>query len=138
MRLRSLAFADNLPIPTRYTCNGQNVSPPFEFIDVPDGTVSFVLMGDDMSSNYMHWLVYNIPGEVTHLDEDHHPEHASGYEGPCPKHFEGVHRFRFTLFALNTFLDLPGNASAEEARNAIAGHVLETAELFGIAEGELG
>jgi Raf kinase inhibitor-like YbhB/YbcL family protein len=148
MRLTSLAFADKLPVPSQYTCNGQNVSPPLEFIDVPKGTVSLALIVEDVDSSdsWVHWLVYNIPGEVSHFDEGQLPEGAvdgicsngkHGYQGPCPKYFQGVHRYRFSLFALDTPLDLPLTAAAHDVNQVMAGHVLESAELIGIAEGEM-
>ena len=148
MRLTSLAFADKLPVPSQYTCNGQNISPPLEFIDVPKGTVSLVLIlrDEDSAENTVHWLVYNIQGTATHLDEGQTPDDAlegtctngkSAYAGPCPKYFRGVHRFRFTLFALDSLLDLRPGATADEVIQSMASHVLDSAELVGIAEGEL-
>ena len=148
MRLTSLAFADKLPVPPKYTCNGQNISPPFEFIDVPKDTTSFVLVAvdEDSSDDRVHWLVYNIPGNVTHFDEGDVPEGAvegmnahgsQGYEGPCAKYFSGVHRFRFTLFALDISLDLPLNATFEDVQKAMFGHILGSGSLVGIADGEM-
>lgn len=148
MRLTSLAFADKIPVPPQYTCNGHNVSPPLEFIDVPEGTKSLVLIVEDVdsSNNWVHWLVYNIPGDVTHFDEGAIPEGAVdgvcnggtyGYEGPCPKYFRGIHRYKFSLFALDNILDVPITATADDVNNAMTGRVLATAELVGIAEGEM-
>lgn len=148
MRLTSLAFADKLPVPSKYTCNGQNTSPPFEFIDVPKGTMSlvFILRDEDSPDNRVHWLVYNIQGTVSHLDEGKIPDDAvagtgtdgsRAYTGPCPKYFRGIHRFRFTLFALDSLLDVGFGATADEVIQSMASHVLDSAELVGIVEGEL-
>ena len=148
MRLTSLAFADKLPIPSKYTCNGQNISPPLEFIDAPEDTVTFVLIVEDMDSinKSLHWIVYNIPGDVTHFDEGEIPEGSidgisgsgiHGYDGPCPKYFHGVHRYKFALFSLDTELDLPVTATADDVIRAMTSHILESVELTGIAEGEM-
>lgn len=148
MRLTSLAFADNLPIPSKYTCIGANISPPFEFIDVPESTVTLVLIFEDAdsSNNRIHWLVYNIPGDVTHFDEGKIPEgsregvsenDSQHYDGPCPKYLHGVHRFKFTLFALDIALALPLNSTAYDVNQAMTKHILESAELIGMVEGEL-
>lgn len=148
MRLTSLAFADNLPIPPKYTCAGNNVSPPFEFIDVPPGTETLLLTFKDVDSldNRIHWVVYNIPGNVTHFDEAKIPEGSTEafnsnsrqkYDGPCPKYFHGVHRFKFTLFALDITLDVPLNATDHDVNRAMTHHILGSAELIGIAQGEI-
>ena len=118
MKLTSPAFADKIPLPLQYTCKGENVSPPLEFIDVPKEAVSLVLILQDVDSDTerVHWLVYNISADVTHFDEGKIPEDATrglchkdkvGYDGPCPATFMGVHRFCFRLYALDTVLDLP-------------------------------
>ena len=147
MRITSPAFADKIPLPAQYTCNGPNTSPPFEFIDVPKGTISLVLIVEDIDSgnNWIHWLVYNIPGNVSHFDEGKIPEGAidgvcnggaRGYDGPCPKKFKGIHRYCFRLYALDTMLDVPADSDSRVIVDHMQGHILEKAELLGIAEGE--
>lgn len=148
MKLTSLAFADKLPVPVQYTCKGTNISPPFEFLDPPKDTESFVLIVEDIDSpdKVIHWLLYNIPGDVTHLDEGKIPEGAvegicndgaPGYKGPSPTLFKGVHHFCFTLFALDTLLNVPVSSDASKILEAMDGHILEKAQLTGIAEGEM-
>lgn len=147
MRITSLAFAEKIPLPLQYTCKGPNTSPPFEFIDVPKETVSFVLIVEDIDSQdkWIHWLVYNIPGKVTHFDEGKIPEGAvdgicnegtRGYQGPCPETFKGIHRFCFSLYALDTILNVPDFADSKLIVDEMQGHILAKAELQGIAEGE--
>jgi Raf kinase inhibitor-like YbhB/YbcL family protein len=148
MKITSPALADKIPVPTQYTCNGPNISPPLEFIDVPKETVSLALVVEDLdsSNHWIHWLVYNIPGDVTHFNEGGIPDGAvdgicnggtAGYEGPCPKYFNGIHRYSFKLFALDTALEVPSIADVNIILSAMEGHVLETAELIGFAEGEM-
>ena len=147
MRITSPAFADKIPIPVQYTCKGANISPPFEFIDVPDGTVSFVLIVEDIDAQnpLVHWLLYDIPGKVTHLDEGKVPESAihgvagegtTNYEGPCPKNFKGIHRYCFALHALDITLNVSGVADKTVIVEKMQGHILAKAELLGIVEGE--
>jgi Raf kinase inhibitor-like YbhB/YbcL family protein len=71
MKITSPAFADKIPVPVQYTCKGENVSPPLEFIDVPKEAKSLVLIVEDSDSadKRVHWLVYNIPGSCTHFNE---------------------------------------------------------------------
>lgn len=147
MKITSPAFAMKLPVPVIYTCNGTNVSPPFEFIDVPKGTESLTLIIEDLdsSTNWIHWLVYNIPGNTTHFNEGQIPEGAvdgmcnngkQGYEGPCPKYFQGIHRYAFRLYALDIRLNVRSIADSKIILEEMQGHILETAELIGVAEGE--
>jgi Raf kinase inhibitor-like YbhB/YbcL family protein len=147
MKITSPAFADKIPVPVKYTCKGPNTSPPFEFIDVPKETKSLTLVVEDLdsSNHWIHWLVYNIPGNVTHFEEGKIPAGAvdgvcnggtHGYEGPCPKYFKGVHRYSFKLFALDQMLEVPILADAKVITDEMQGHILASAELIGVAEGE--
>ena len=147
MKLTSPAFAEKLPVPVKYTFKGPNVSPPFEFLEVPKDAKSLVLIVEDLDSDkhWIHWLVYNIPAEASFFDEGKIPEGAvegmcssgkSGYEGPCPTDFSGIHRFTFNLYALDTILEVPADADVNVIRNEMNNHVIQMAELVGIVEGE--
>jgi Raf kinase inhibitor-like YbhB/YbcL family protein len=147
MKITSPSFANNQPVPVKYTCNGPNGSPPFEFIDAPKNTASFVLVVEDLDApnHWIHWLVYNIPGTTSFFDEGKIPEGAvdgvcnggtHGYEGPCPKFFSGIHRYSFKLYALDTILNVPENADKGVVFEQFHNHILEEAELVGLAEGE--
>ncbi len=148
MKITSLDFGDHLPVPEKFTCKGPNVSPPLEFIDVPDETKSLAVIVEDLDApdHRIHWLVYNIPPDTTHFDEGNIPENAieglcnrgtRGYKGPCPKEFSGVHHYRFSLYALNSMLNLPEQADVTAIRQAMAGHTLVTASITAISEGEI-
>jgi Raf kinase inhibitor-like YbhB/YbcL family protein len=147
MKITSPAFADKIPVPLQYTCKGQNQSPPFEFLDVPKETKSLALIIEDIDSpnHRIHWLVYNIPGNVTHFDEGKIPEGAIngicndgniGYQGPCPRDFTGVHHFCFRLYALDTLLQIPSTADMKAVQAGMEGHILAKAEMVGVEEGE--
>lgn len=108
MTLSSPAFADGTPIPTKYTCDGDDISPPLEFNDVPPGATALALEvrdPDSPSGNFLHWLVTNIAPTTTKIEEGSEPTgtpHPSdfgrtGWGGPCPG--RGNHRYIFTLTA---------------------------------------
>ena len=147
MKLTSQAFKHSQPIPRRYTCQGENISPPLEISDVPDEAVSLALICDDPDAatdpdgpghTYDHWVLWNIPPKITAITEGGSLQSAitgqnsSGknkYTGPCPPN--GTHRYFFRLYALSSELQLPESADAEELEDALAGHVLSRAELIG-------
>lgn len=146
MRIESSAFQHQQPIPARHTCDGEDVSPPLKFIDVPADAKSLVLIVDDPDvppavrpdRNWDHWVVWNIPPDTVEIREDDRPTGVEGrnswgrneYGGPCPPDRE--HRYFFKLFALDTTLNLNANAGKGDLMKAIAGHVLDQAELVGL------
>lgn len=136
------AFPNEGIIPSQYTCDGANISPPFTISDVPDAARSLVLIVDDPDApagNWVHWLVWNIPADIDVFNEGTAPEGVvegmtsfgkPGWGGPCPPN--GEHRYFFRLYALDVEkLDLPTSAGLEELRGVMKGHILETAELMG-------
>jgi Raf kinase inhibitor-like YbhB/YbcL family protein len=147
MKLTSPAFADKQPLPEQYTCKGQNCSPPLEFIDIPSGTRSFVILAEDLddANQRVHWLLFNIPGQTTHIPEGKIPNEAiegicndatKGYQGPCPKYFGGIHRFSFVLYALDTMLNVPGDADRAVILQAMDSHIITQSQLLGVSEGD--
>ena len=159
--LRSPAFNHGAPIPTRHTCDGQDLSPPLAWSGVPAGTRSFALIVDDPDAPdpaapkrvWVHWLLYNLPIDCTELPEgagnldarapaQHAVTDASarGYHGPCPP--IGKHRYFFHLAALDcTLPELGRRARRADLERAMTGHVLATAVLMGTyvrAEGAAG
>ena len=148
--LTSSAFAEGAHIPVKYTCDGQNISPPLDWNQAPAGTVSFALIMDDPEAgNYTHWVIFNLPPNSSNLPEDV-PKveklasgalqgkiasggigYPIGYFGPCP--FKGSsHHYRFILYALDTSLDLAAGASKEQVLKAMEGHILAQSQLIGI------
>ena len=150
LKLTSSVFAPNGKIPTRYTCEGDDISPPLEWSDAPSGTKSFALIVDDPDAPdpakpktvYVHWVVYKIPATTSKF-----PENAgksglpAGVEqgpndfgkrtfgGPCPP--IGRHRYFFKLYALDIDLANLNNAKKADVEKAIEGHILGKAELMG-------
>jgi Raf kinase inhibitor-like YbhB/YbcL family protein len=150
MQITSSAFQQGAEIPSHYTSDGEDVSPELSWKDGPADTKSFVLIVHDPDAprpgGYTHWVVYNIPADVGHIEEKVPAEEQVtglglqgknnsgriGYMGPAPP--SGTHRYFFRLFALNTQLDLGPGATHKEVSAAIRGHVLAQAELMGTYE----
>ena len=150
LTITSAAFAPNAAIPTRYTCEGDDVSPQLAWSGAPAGTRSFALIVDDPDApdpaaprtTWVHWVLYNIPSTATELPEAVAPRalptgtregvndwRRTGYGGPCPP--IGRHRYFHKLYALDTVLpnlQRPGKAALEKA---IEGHVLAQGVLIG-------
>jgi Raf kinase inhibitor-like YbhB/YbcL family protein len=139
--LTSPAFKADGEIPRKYSCDGDDVSPPLEWADAPDDTVALALIVDDPDARgFVHWAVFDIDGTQSGgLPEgfSSSPDAPSqgtntfrriGWGGPCPP--SGTHHYRFTLFALNAPLELAGAPKADEIRAAMEGHVVGQAELI--------
>jgi hypothetical protein len=142
MKLVSPAFKPNQKIPTQYTCDGENLSPPLEISGVPGKAKSLALIMDDPDAPggaWIHWVVWNIDPKLAEIPENSLPQGALegvtsfgslGYGGPCPP--SGVHRYFFRVFALDAALELEPSASKTDLERIMAGHILEKAELMGI------
>ena len=140
MIVRSPAFNHEETIPSKYTCDGDDISPPLAVDAVPEGTVSLTLIMDDPDAPnrvWDHWIVYNIPATTTRLGEASTTPGVSGsnswgrlgYGGPCPP--SGEHRYLFKVYALDTTLSLSEGAHKEEVLQAMEGHILESTTLMG-------
>lgn len=142
MRIYSPEFNDNSMIPEKFTCEGMNVNPQLLFEDAPEETKSFVLIMDDPDApmgTWVHWVLFNIPADVTGIPEDSVPDDAvqglnswpkNNYGGPCPP--SGTHRYFFKLYALDAELDLDDTATKKDVEQVMQGHIIEKAELIGL------
>src|SRR3989344_1529063 len=140
MQLTSSVFEHTTSIPSRFTCDGNDISPPLSWSNVPDGTKSLVLIMDDPdagNTGWVHWVVFNMPPTLERIEEGKEPEGVAGnnswgrggWGGPCPP--TGTHRYFFKLYALDVMLDLPLGASKSDILAAMEGHMLAEAELIG-------
>ncbi len=152
-RLTSPAFEHDEELPVRYTGDGEDVSPPLEWFDVPAGTKELVVVCDDPDADpgvFTHWMVYGIAPDTAGLPENV-PKDAVveepvellqglneydevGWSGPVTDEERAVHRYFFRLYALDAELvDLPPGATRAELRKAAKDHVIAVAELVGLA-----
>jgi Raf kinase inhibitor-like YbhB/YbcL family protein len=142
MKVTSTSFLDNQGIPSLYTCDSSNVSPPLQISEVPDNAASLALIMDDPDApngTFTHWLIWNIDPATGLIPEGLTPdgsvrgENSMGhvdYDGPCPP--SGIHRYHFHLYALDTKLDLQIGATRQDLENAMQGHIIDEAELVGL------
>ena len=150
MTIASTAFKHEAAVPSRYTCDGSNVSPPLSFSSLPAGTKSLALIVTDPDApdpkapktTWVHWVVYDIPADVTGLREaipskglppgtleGSNDWGKTGYGGPCPP--IGRHRYVHTLYALDAVLPELDKPTRAKLLAAMEGHVLQSAELIG-------
>lgn len=139
-------FGNNEMIPKRYTCDGDDLSPPLSWEGAP-GAVSYVLIVDDPDAPagvFTHWVLYNVPANVNSLPEGvprgketpyglqgRNDFGDYGYGGPCPPKGK-PHRYFFKLYALNITLELPPGARRSDVERAMRGHVIGEAQLVGL------
>lgn len=145
--LSSTAFKDGEEMNDRYAysmlgqCSGQNYSPALEWTGTPAGTKSFAItVIDPDGGNWLHWLQFNIPADTVSLPEavggpdigtkGKNSFGGLGYGGPCPP--SGTHHYIFTLYALDTTIDLKEGAKLSDLTGAINGHILAQAQLTGL------
>lgn len=146
LKVTSSAFQEGQMIPPKYTADGEDISPQIAWSNVPEGTKSIALINDDPDApmgTWVHWVLWNIPPEVTALDEDipavkeladgtqqGKTDFGSiGYGGPAPP--SGVHRYFFKVYALDTMLDLAAGATKADLEKAMKGHILAQGQLMG-------
>ncbi|MBA7656850.1 hypothetical protein ES703_64777 [subsurface metagenome] len=147
LELSSSAFQEGGEIPTKYTCEGQDVSPAITWGEPPAGTQSLALIVDDPDAPvgvFTHWVLFNLPADSRGLPEAM-PTQAQlpdgslqgkndfgkiGYGGPCPPPGR-PHRYQFTLYALDQTLDLKAGASKKQVLDAMQGHILAQGRLTG-------
>ena len=151
--LTSTAFDHGGEIPSRYTCDGDDIAPPLAWSGLPEGTRSLVLIVDDPDApdpnaprmTWVHWVLYNIPARISGLTEGTTAESLpngtglgfndwkrADYGGPCPP--VGRHRYFHKLYALEVTLPDLGNPSKTKLLGAMDGHILGKAELVGVYE----
>jgi Raf kinase inhibitor-like YbhB/YbcL family protein len=148
LELSSSSFPNGGAMPATYTCDGQNISPELSWNSGPAGTQSFALIVTDRDSPFgyafVHWLVYDLPPDTRELHEGvgNQSQLADGalqgttdfdkigYGGPCPPG-KSTHRYAFSLYALDTKLNLPTGAAEKQVVKAMKGHVVAAGEFIG-------
>ncbi|TAL49111.1 YbhB/YbcL family Raf kinase inhibitor-like protein [Patescibacteria group bacterium] len=148
LKLTSPVFEENGTIPSKYTCDGEDINPPLEISGIPADAKSLALIMDDPDAPrgiWDHWVVFNIRPTTDDQQQKSYrilegvePEGIAGnnswpkkgYGGPCPP--SGTHRYFFKLYALDVMLDLPAGSSKGEVESAMRGHILDQIELVGL------
>ena len=145
MKIQSTAFKEGENIPSKFTCDGENISPELSWDDFPDNTKTFAMVVDDPDApggTFVHWVLYNIPSDTTNLLEGttskNLPDRAkqgvnhfgdNEYGGPCPP--SGTHRYYFKLYALDDEVQLKEGVSKRDLLKAMEGHILAEGQLMG-------
>jgi len=139
-KITSSAFQQGGNIPSKFTCDESDTSPPFQITGIPSNAKTLVLIADDPDAPgglFTHWLVWNIPAQTNSIAEGSAPKGVhgtndfgkSGYKGPCPP--PGTHRYSFKIYALDRELDLRSGAKRSQVDAAMKGHVVVQGELVG-------
>lgn len=140
MRITSTAFNEFHNIPSRYTCDGQNINPPLAIHRIPAGTKSLAIIVEDPDATggtWSHWVMWNIP--VTHLIKENEATGLQGlndfekhrYNGPCPPAADEQHRYCFKVYAINRLLDLPVSATRHDLEIAMTDDIVGFGQLTG-------
>ena len=146
IKVTSSAFEEGGMIPSRYTCDGENVSPPLNWEQVPEATRTVALICDDPDApmgTFVHWVLFNLPADTTELPEDFPDDETlpngarqgisdfgkTGYGGPCPP--SGTHRYYFKVYALDTKLDVVSIMDKPTLLEAMEGHILAQGQIMG-------
>lgn len=146
LQVTSTAFKEGEMIPGKYTCDGEDISPPLKIGGLPEGTKSIALISDDPDApvgTWVHWVLFNLPADTNELLEniprkETLPNGAAqgknswpklGYGGPCPP--SGTHRYYFKFYALDKMLDLKSGSTKDQLLKAMQGHILAEGQLMG-------
>ncbi len=146
IKITSPAFADGDFIPSKYTCDGQDISPPLAWEGIPAGTRSITIICDDPDASggtFVHWVLFNIPPDKNGLPENFPDDETLpdgtrqgitdfekiGYGGPCPA--SGTHRYVFKIYALDDKIDIAIIADKQLLLSAMEGHLLAQGRLIG-------
>ncbi len=143
LKITSPAFGFGERIPTKHTGEGEDVSPELRWSGVPDGTEELAVICHDPDAplpyGFTHWVVYNIPADVTGIDEGGGAKYTEGandfggqgYGGCAPPPGHGKHHYYFWVYALDTELDAEPGLSRAELLERIEDHVIEQNRIVG-------
>ena len=140
LQVSSPAFKENGMIPSKYTCEGDNINPTIYVKNIPQKAKSLALIMDDpdapMAGGFTHWVAWNIDpaGMINEKSsqgvQGKNGGGKNGYTGPCPP--GGTHHYHFKVYALNEMLTLKSGADKKQLEDAMKGHILATGEVVGL------
>jgi len=142
LTITSKSFLSNGPIPSNYTCDGENLSPALHIENLPKATKTIAIIVHDpdapVEGGFTHWIAWNI-GPTKDIPENFkggkqglNGANKAGYTGPCPP--SGIHHYHFNVYALDTILMLDANTNKEDLEKAMEGHILAQGDLVGFYE----
>lgn len=141
--ITSSAFKDGGKIPVQYSCVGKDISPQLAWSNAPAATQSFALICSDPDApmgTWYHWVIFNIPKTLTEIPENNLPTYSLAgknswqkmqYNGPCPPPSQ-LHHYIFTLFSLDSKLNLPQGVDVEMLKKAMQGHIIQSTTITGL------
>jgi len=139
MTVTSPAFESEGSIPSKYTCDGEEINPALHIADIPAEAITLALIMEDPDAPkgiFDHWIVWNID-PIANIPENSRPGISgknsagkTGYHGPCPPN--GEHRYFIYVFALDADIDLPAGADKVALRDAMEGHIIGQGSLMGV------
>ena len=145
MILKSSGFKPNSDMPSKFTCDGDNINPLLEIREVPSEAKGLAFIMDDPDASrgfpWDHWILWNIDPRTQYISEDSIPFGATlgknsfgklRYGGPCPPRGSDPHRYVFTLYALDMVLRIPEGSESDMLRRAMEGHILAETQLIGL------
>lgn len=148
----SSVFEDGGFIPSKYTCEGQDISPPLKLEGISGDAKSIAIIVDDPDApigTFVHWVAWNIPpveeipegipksGNISSplkMIQGRNDFGRIGYNGPCPPRGHGIHHYHFKIYVLDTELNLRAGASKRDLERAMKGHILQKGEIVGLYE----
>ena len=141
LKITSTAFSGNSNIPSKYSCEGEQASPPLSIGDIPNGTESLAIIVHDpdahLKGGFTHWVVWNIDAATKSIPENFkggeqgwNGAKETGYIGMCPP--SGTHHYHFRVYALDTKLDLSKETGKDELEKSMKGHILAQGDLVGL------
>jgi Raf kinase inhibitor-like YbhB/YbcL family protein len=148
LKLKSIAFKEGGRIPDKYTCHGENVSPPLSWTKADASVKSWALILEDPDASrgvFTHWVIFNIPGNDNSLPEalpttdtvqngalqGKNDALKTGYTGPCPPPGP-VHHYNFNLYALDSMLNVSAGASKKQVQDTMKGHIISQGKLVAV------
>lgn len=138
LTISSSAFENEGKIPSKYTCDGEEINPPLKIAGIPDGTQALAVIVEDPDApkgTFDHWIMWNIPPRGIIKENTipgisgHNSAGKTGYHGPCPP--SGSHRYYFHVFALDTELDIKAGSEKKVLQQAMEPHILAKGSLMG-------
>jgi Raf kinase inhibitor-like YbhB/YbcL family protein len=143
LAVTSPAFDHGGAIPERHTADGDDLSPPLRWVNVPAAAKQLVLVCHDpdapLTHGFTHWVLYGISTDVAGIAEGGGDAYTNGvndfgnlgYGGPAPPKGHGTHHYYFHLYAIDAELPAGAGLGRQELLERIDAHIIEQARIVG-------